>query len=214
MYGFIYLTTNKINDKKYVGMCKYSHEKDYIGSGKLLKKAIEKYGKENFVRTILEECSTFEEMCISEKKWITELKAVESEQYYNLYEGGLGGCSKSMKEYWSMFDQEERKKIRKWNKPDMTGEKNPMFGKKHSDETKKKIGFKSVNRNWGRKTSVKGSNNPKSKPIKVIFDDGKELIFGCIKDFCNEYQYNYSSIKSIYKNGTHSKKYGVKITNA
>ena len=42
MYGFVYITTNKINGKKYIGMCKSSHEKNYLGSGKILREAIEK----------------------------------------------------------------------------------------------------------------------------------------------------------------------------
>lgn len=44
---YIYLTTNTINGKKYIGMC--TRDDDwYFGSGKLIKSAIKKYGKENF----------------------------------------------------------------------------------------------------------------------------------------------------------------------
>jgi len=214
MYGFIYLTTNMINNKKYVGMCKNTHSKGYIGSGKILKASIKKYGKENFNREILEECISFDDMCAAEHRWISKLNAVKSEEYYNLYEGGYGGCSKSMKEYWSMFTKEERKILRKWNKPDMTGKNNPMYGKKHSETTKAKIGKKSVNRNWGRKTPINGANNPKAIPIIVIFDDGSEVTYDCIKNFSIETGYCYSSIKSIYKNGNYSKKYRIRIKNA
>ena len=214
MYGCIYLTTNVITGKKYIGMCKASHEKGYLGSGKILKESIKKYGRENFKREILETCDSFDQMCEAERKWIKNLNAVKSEDYYNITEGGFGGCSNSMKNYWNMFTKDERKILRNWSKTDMSGCNNPMFGKTHSAETKKKIGALSVNRNWGRKTPVSGANNPKAVSIKVIFDDGKELTFGCIKHFCTEYELNYSSIKSIYQNGTHSKKYGIKITNA
>lgn len=214
MYGFIYLTINKINNKKYVGMCKYTHEKGYIGSGKILKEAIYKYGKDSFDRITLEDCETFEKLCIAEKQWIKKLNAVESKEYYNICYGGFGGCSESMKEYWSMFTSEERKQIRNWSKRNVSGKNNPMYGKKHSEESKQKIGSKSVNRNWGRKTSVNGSNNPKAVMIKVIFDNEDPKIFGCLKDFSESYGYNYSSIKSIYKNGNYSKKYGIKIVNA
>ncbi len=48
MYGYIYLTTNLINKKKYVGQHKSSKfDERYKGSGKLIKKAFKKYGKEN-----------------------------------------------------------------------------------------------------------------------------------------------------------------------
>lgn len=214
MYGFIYLTINMINGKKYVGMCKASHEKRYIGSGKLLKKAIHKYGRESFGRIILEECESFEQLCEAEKRWIDKLNAVESEEYYNLYYGGFGGCSTSMKVYWNIFTKEERKLIRNWSKRDMFGKNNPMYGRKHSEETKQKIGSKSVNRSWGRKTPVNGANNPKAIGIEVRFDDGKVERYGCIKEFSDRYRYTYSSIKSIYKNGNHSKKYGIRIINA
>ena len=54
-YGFIYITTNNVNGKKYIGQKKYygNHEV-YIGSGVELKNAINKYGKENFTREIIE----------------------------------------------------------------------------------------------------------------------------------------------------------------
>jgi hypothetical protein len=142
------------------------------------------------------------------------LNAIKSDEYYNLYYGGFGGCSESMKEYWSGFTNEEKKQIRNWSKRNLSDKNNPMYGKKHSDETKKRIGEKSINRNWGRKTPVNGSNNPRAICIDVIFDDGRIERYDYIKKFSDKYGYNYGSIKSIYKNGTHSKKYGIKILNA
>lgn len=50
--GIIYLTVNQINGKVYVGQTSIN-KNGYIGSGKLLKRAIKKYGKDNFARTIL-----------------------------------------------------------------------------------------------------------------------------------------------------------------
>ena len=48
-YGFIYITTNMVNGKRYIGQKKFCDGwKTYLGSGKLLKKAIKKYCKENF----------------------------------------------------------------------------------------------------------------------------------------------------------------------
>ena len=45
----IYKTTNLINNKSYIGQSKYD-DKNYLGSGPLLKKAIKKYGKNNFFK--------------------------------------------------------------------------------------------------------------------------------------------------------------------
>lgn len=210
MYGFIYLTTNKVNNKKYIGMCKNTHSKNYIGSGTILKEAVKKYGKENFSRIILEKCNSFDELCKAEKKWIKKYNAVEDNSFYNLTEGGFGGNSNYMKDYWSEFTKEERKTSRKWSKRNINGKNNPMYGKKHSDETKKKIGLKSVNRNWN-KPNHKGTNNPNSKNILVYIDD-KILKYGCLKQFCDEYKkVPYPTLKSIAKDGRFSKKYNLKI---
>lgn len=81
----IYKTTNKINGKFYVGQQVGSDEK-YIGSGKLIKYAIEKYGKENFTKEILEECATRDEMNEREIYWIDKLNPP-----YNIHPGGYGG---------------------------------------------------------------------------------------------------------------------------
>ena len=53
-YGFVYITTNKINGKKYIGQRTYKKAgwEKYLGSGKLLRKAISRYGVENFEKEI------------------------------------------------------------------------------------------------------------------------------------------------------------------
>lgn len=69
--GTIYLITNKINNKKYIGQTIQSPEvrfkyhlnyaqKSYNLSNMPLSKAIQKYGKENFEMTILEKCEEVE----------------------------------------------------------------------------------------------------------------------------------------------------------
>ncbi|MBC8428286.1 hypothetical protein H8D04_00240 [bacterium] len=57
----IYKTTNNINGKYYIGKSKYDNP-EYIGSGIILKKAITKYGLENFSKEILEYCKTIDEL--------------------------------------------------------------------------------------------------------------------------------------------------------
>lgn len=94
MYGFIYVTTNHINNKKYIGQKKYDKRgnwKKYIGSGVVLKQAIKKYGIENFSKEIIEECETKEELNAREKYWISYYDAVKSYGYYNIAAGGDGG---------------------------------------------------------------------------------------------------------------------------
>ena len=58
MIGYIYKTTNLINGKIYIGQHKSSSfDTNYYGSGKLLIKALKKYGKENFKIELIEGCS-------------------------------------------------------------------------------------------------------------------------------------------------------------
>ena len=94
MYGFIYITTNNINGKKYIGQRKYDSQekwKEYLGSGVYLNRAINKYGKENFSKEIIEECDTKEKLNEREKYWISYYNAVNSENFYNIANGGDGG---------------------------------------------------------------------------------------------------------------------------
>jgi group I intron endonuclease len=211
MYGFIYLTTNKVNGKKYIGMCKNTHREKYIGSGKLLKQAIKKYGKENFDRIILQECETLAELSECEIYWINFYNAVEDSSFYNLTYGGFGGNSDYLKEYWSHLNKEERKVCRNWSKKSMVGSNNPMYGKKHTEETKSLIGSKSVNRNWNKPNHF-GLNNPNAKKVLVESSTEKKY-YDCLKNYYNECKIvPYSTLKSIAKAGRFSKKYEIKIT--
>ena len=97
-YGYIYLTTNLINNKKYIGQHKSEHfNPKYKGSGILIVEAFKKYGKENFNTEVLEWCSSKEELNEKEKYWIANLNALKDPMFYNISEGGEGHCC----EAWS-----------------------------------------------------------------------------------------------------------------
>lgn len=86
----IYITENLINGKKYIGK-DTQDKKNYLGSGKLLKKAINKYGVENFKKTIIEICDNNKHLSEREKYWINFFDAVNDKSYYNISFGGDGG---------------------------------------------------------------------------------------------------------------------------
>lgn len=89
MYGYIYLTTNTINGKKYIGQHARSFfDKKYLGSGTALKNAILKYGPENFKCEILCECDSQEELDRMEKLFIRENNACMDSCFYNITTGG------------------------------------------------------------------------------------------------------------------------------
>lgn len=91
MYGYVYITTNLVNNKKYIGQ--HTSEKfdsKYHGSGVILLKAIKKYGVENFSTEILTRCDNRKELDKQEIYYIDKYNAVEDKNYYNTSFGGIG----------------------------------------------------------------------------------------------------------------------------
>lgn len=84
----IYQTTNLVNGKIYIGQHQtYDVNDEYLGSGKILQQAIEKYGRENFKREILFDFDNFTDMDNKEKELVTE-EFVKREDTYNVRVGG------------------------------------------------------------------------------------------------------------------------------
>lgn len=145
-FGFIYETTNIITNKKYLGKCIFKRQnnwKTYLGSGSYLKRAIRKYGKENFRREILFLALHEDELNQLEEEVIELCNAVENEQYYNLKKTSIGG------DIFSNHPEKER--IRKLRVKQMTGSGNHQFGK---PKTQKMI--ESVKKKNSKKIVVEG----------------------------------------------------------
>lgn len=132
----VYIHTNKINGKMYVGYTKYENDPDtgrwLGGKGYLSRKdngryqqprfahAINKYGWDNFEHEIVASHLTKIEAERFEKLLINQLKTMDGDFGYNLTSGGDGVCGRSltdedkqrqsrkMKQYFS--DQNNRKK--------------------------------------------------------------------------------------------------------
>lgn len=168
----IYITENIVNNKKYIGKDK-NNKPEYLGSGILLRSAIKKYGKNNFKKEILFECNDENLLNEMEKYYIKFFDAVNSENYYNIHEGGIGGNTGN-------YSDDHRKKISEANKGKTknikvdikTIEKRKISlkktiesgkyvpwnkglkGRKLSEETKKKISEKAK----GRKVKIVDKN--------------------------------------------------------
>tara|TARA_B110000211_G_C13957775_1_gene499121 strand:- start:34 stop:711 length:678 start_codon:yes stop_codon:yes gene_type:complete len=125
MYS-IYKTVNKITGKFYVGK-QSSDRRYYLGSGKLLQKAIAKHGKHNFTKIILEDKLTAKQASIREQYWIARTGALTS-QGYNMNAGGIGGDNSKHIDYanrkikyntsglqahWNFLTTEQRKQKHK-----------------------------------------------------------------------------------------------------
>ena len=164
----IYLTKNLINGKEYIGQHVSNNEIDnYFGSGILLNKALKKYGRNNFVNGVIEYCTNEEELNEKEEFWIKELNTLQPNGY-NISASGYGNGTRGV-EPWNKgktgiysketiekmvaplrkinikgmqgrpCSEETKRKIGAANKINNTGEKNGMFGKKHTDESRKKM---------------------------------------------------------------------------
>lgn len=87
MHYTIYKITNILDGKYYIGKHQTKDLDDgYMGSGKLLKRAIQKHGINNFSKEILHVFQTEHEMNDKEKELVTL-----NEMSYNLCPGGDGG---------------------------------------------------------------------------------------------------------------------------
>jgi len=186
----IYKTTNLINQKFYVGKDVHNNP-NYYGSGKRLKLAIQKYGIENFKKEILDICETLEHLNDREKFWIRELNAVN--EGYNISLGGDGGdtisnnprkfeigkkISESNKGKFvgKIISKETKEKISKSLKGKFVGDKNPNYGKKHSDETKDKIRKRAIGRIVSDETRKKISIKNKGKVGNFWTDEMKKRL--------------------------------------
>lgn len=152
MIGYIYKTTNKIDNKIYVGKKYGIFDNNYYGSGKILLQALKKYGRDNFSCEVLKYCETENQLNESEIYFIRELKP-----QYNIASGGTGGDtlklantehkqnvfdrrSQSLKKKWSSLSVEQKKE---WSDSISAGKKGkashrPNY-RHHSDEVKKRI---------------------------------------------------------------------------
>lgn len=144
----VYLRTNTVNGKQYVGQTNnfqrreydwYNINWDYAGS--LINNARKKYGVENWNTEILKECSTVDETNYWETFYIKQLNT-KYPSGYNLTDGGEGsiGC---------VFSDERKKKLSE----KMKGEGNPFYGRHHTEETLEKLKNRKISDETRKKLS-------------------------------------------------------------
>ena len=119
---YIYKIINNLNGKAYIGLKSKTVEEseNYYGSGTLINQAIDKYGKDNFTKEILErDIDSHEHLNTQEIYWINSHDTYNNG--YNLTKGGQGNLGRAVSE-------ETKSKI-----------KTKLTGGKLSEERKKKI---------------------------------------------------------------------------
>lgn len=134
----VYLITNNINGKKYVGQTSCDIKTRLAqhiaevkrGSSQLIHKAIRKYGANHFDIRELQQCSSYEEMDEVEGYYIKKLNTFMPNGY-NMTPGGKSGRT----------GYTHTEKFKRQRSVQYTGKGNPNFGKRYV-ETSKFAGFK------------------------------------------------------------------------
>lgn len=192
----IYKTTNTINGKIYIGKDS-KNDPNYYGSGQILKNAIKKYGKCNFTKEIIENCSSPEELDLKEKYWISYFDSTNRDIGYNLTDGGTGGDTFTH----NPNKETIRETLRKTSS-----------GKKHSELTKTKLSMLRSgkgNGHYGKPAWNRGipmSNEQKQKLSKI--NKGKYLGVKRTDDIKNKIS---NSLKGKPKSTTHKEKISLKL---
>jgi len=105
MFYTIYKITNQIDGKFYIGTHKTKNLNDtYMGSGKYLRYAQDKYGIDKFIKEILFVYNTPQEMYAKEAEIVNE-EFLATANTYNLKVGGFGG--------WDYINNDEVSRINK-----------------------------------------------------------------------------------------------------
>ena len=193
-YGFVYITFNDINERKYIGQKKFNNQwKTYKGSGKLLRQALNKYGKDNFNRLIIAIAYSKEELNDLEIKFIKEYDAVTNDDYYNISQGGdhFGRskgyrCSDEVRKNMSKPKSvEHKKKLSDFNKGKKMSEESKhkmskwQIGRKLSEQHKRNIGNAGKGRVFSEESIKKCSearrlmNREQVKEIREKYNSGK-----------------------------------------
>jgi hypothetical protein len=153
MWIYLYQITNLINKKIYIGVHQTKNLEDgYMGSGKNIRRAIDKYGIENFQKEILEFFNNYEDALKREKEFVNE-EFLLREDVYNLRQGGNGG-----------FDYINRSGIPKFKGKKHTAESKSKMGHAPSMEESKNKSLRMKGNKQNPKLWLTGKDHPASKP--------------------------------------------------
>jgi len=177
-YHYIYKTTNILNNRYYIGMHSTSNLEDgYLGSGRRIRDSINKYGKDNHIKEILEFLPNRKFLTLREEEIVNNELLIDP-LCMNLRIGGDPGATEWTIEqrilggknggFNTAKSEKENPVIAKnqWNNRSLIMKEchrlgkikyDTFTGKKHNEESKKLIGTKNSNKQKGIKNSQYGT---------------------------------------------------------
>ena len=184
----VYCHTNKINNKKYIGITSKKPEDRWGFNGSKyvstphFYSAIQKYGWQNFYHEILYDNLTKEEACNIEKELIKKYDTQNKTKGYNILEGGTAPS----------MPQEVREKI----SIAMRGNKNGL-GHQCSEEKKEKIRKAQIGRTFTEEHKQKLSKAAQKRHVPCSEEKKKKLSENYPykrKVYCKELNMIFSSV--------------------
>ncbi len=185
MKGYIYIITNTITGKQYVGSRMYKGEplddKKYMGSSLYLREDYKKYGIEKFKKEIVETYYDKKELIDGESNYILKFGTLYPEGYNrmipnrfpNFHTGGIKMSEETKKKIGEgnkgkIRSKESKEKIRKT----LIGNTRSL-GKKRSEEFKRKIKDTLSGRTFSEshKNNLRGKGHPISDKQKKILSE-------------------------------------------
>lgn len=150
---YIYRIKNKLSGHSYIGCSSMLNRlNSYFGGGKYIREAINNLGVSNFEKEILDWADSREQAEEKEGLYILKFKTIFPKGY-NVSRYGNGHFLRSEETKRKMgkhrigkTHSDFSKKKMSINHQDVKGHNNPMYGRKHSEETKEKIRL-----SWGRR---------------------------------------------------------------
>lgn len=191
IFGYIYVTTNIINGKKYVGQ-KTSNVfiKRYLGSGLYIKNAIKKYGTDCFKVELIDFAMDKKSLDILEIYYINKYNTNYKKGGYNISIGGTGAQPGENNIMWGRFKDKN------------PNYKNPT-GFRWSQEDIRKMRYKrSINLNNKKEVVLEDLSKGKIYIAPTIKHAAAHI--GCnynnLRSYLNRFDFYYNKGYKIYKN--------------
>lgn len=190
--------------KVYIGMTgqklykRYQRGRGYIECPRFWE-AIQKYGWENFTHEVIVDNLSEEKACELEKFYINEYKSNDINFGYNICDGGNKGTP------GHILSEEALLKISE-NHADVSGANNPMYGKRHTEDSRRKM---SETRKERYRNHEYPDRSGKNSPMygRHLSEETKQKMRDSLQTKtvkCIETGKVYSSLSEVSKDGFHS----------